>query len=168
MELAEMASHLFDADGVELALAASEPLVDMELRMGCGSLWTKRDAAWVPEGARVLTQMLRKPFAQLLGDAVFPIQMGRDLRVRRGEGEFALATYQGSTLAVHVEMAARQKGRSGIMVHEGRARRGKQDPGGNEIGRLPWSDGKGTKRRRPKEKGKDWARVQIEQVGGGV
>ena len=121
-----MASHLFDVDGVELALAASEPLVNLELRMYCGSLWMKWDAAWVREGARVLTQMLRKPFTQLLRDAVFPIQVGGDLRVRRGEGEFALATYQGSTLSAHVEMAARQKGRSGIMVHKGRARRGKQ------------------------------------------
>jgi hypothetical protein len=98
-----------------------------KLRMRRGSLWTKQDAAWIPEGPWVLTQMLRKPFAQLLRDAVFPIPVGRDLRVRRGEGAFALATYHGSTLSVHVEMAARQKGRSGIMVYgDGRARRGKQ------------------------------------------
>jgi hypothetical protein len=44
----------------------------------------------------------------------------------------------------------------------------KQDLGGNKIGRLPWSDDRGTKRRRRKEKRKDWARVQVGQVGGGV
>ena len=71
--------------------------------------------------------MLREPFTQLLRDAVFPIQVGGDLRVRHDEGEFALATYQGSILSVHVEMVAHQKGRSGIMFHgEGRGRRGKQ------------------------------------------
>lgn len=62
MELAGVPCHLFDANGAELALAVSEPFVDLELRMCCRSSWTKRDSAWIPQGARVLMQMLRETF----------------------------------------------------------------------------------------------------------
>jgi hypothetical protein len=54
------------------------------------------------------------------------------------------------------------------MVKGERVEASKQDLGGNEIGRLPWSDDRGTKRRISKDKRKDWARVQVGQVGGGV
>lgn len=54
------------------------------------------------------------------------------------------------------------------MVKGERVVASKQDLGGNEIGRLPWSDDRGTKRRRSEDKRKDWARMQVRQVGGGV
>jgi hypothetical protein len=73
------------------------------------SVQTDGDAAWVCKFARMLTQILCKSLLKFLRDVVFLVKVGGDLGTRSGKSVLALATDEGSTFDIYVEVAARKQ-----------------------------------------------------------
>jgi hypothetical protein len=111
MELPKVGSQSFQASSVELALLAGKAFMHVELWVWFGSVRTDGDAGWVCEFARVLTQISRESLPKLLGNAMLLLKVGCDLRIRSGKSVLALATDEGSTFDIYVEIAARQQTR---------------------------------------------------------
>jgi hypothetical protein len=118
MDFTKMAGQLFQAGSTELTLAASVAFVNLELWMRRRSVRTGRNTAWVHDLTRVLTQILREPLPEFLGNAMLPVEMGCDLGARCGESVLASTTYQGLTLAIYVQIAAGQDGWCRVMIHD--------------------------------------------------
>jgi hypothetical protein len=90
--------------------------MQLELWVWFRSVRTDRDVAWVCEFARVLTQISRKSLSKFLGNAVLLVEVGGDLRIRRGKSVLALATDKGSTFDIYVEIAARKRTRHRVTL----------------------------------------------------
>ena len=88
---------------------------------------TGRNTARGPEFTRMLLQILCEPLAELLGNVVFPGEVGGDLGARSGESVLASATYQGLAVAIYMQIAAGQDDWGTVTIHD--------DGNGNTAGR---------------------------------
>lgn len=75
----------------------------------------------------MLPQILCKPLAELLGNAVFPGEVGGNLGACSGESVLALVTYQGLAVAIYMQIAAGQDDWGRVTIYD--------DGNGNTAGR---------------------------------
>jgi hypothetical protein len=102
MDFPEVASHPFEANRIEVALAAGKAFMHVKLWMWYRSVRTNRETTGVPELMQVLTQTSRQSRSQFLRNAVLLVKVGSDLGVCSSESVLAPATDKGTTLNVHV------------------------------------------------------------------